>query len=331
MSLTYKMIKLNSIPQFADYSADIQVPFWPENQMCDVPSTTYRHRQSVVEGIAYFLMNRMSGYTTDGFILEGPTGSGKSSSLRQFLAILNYPIQSDTGTKNTEKEILLGRLDPMEGFLVFKDGPLTTAARHGHCFLLEERDCCPADVNKGMNSILDGYDIHLAESGNGERIALKKGFFFAATQNTTAGNDFSGESPAAELQDSSSEDRYERIYVDYMEESHEIEVVDAHFKGQVPTEVISKCVKAANMCRSVYIGNRNIKAHADLKSQQHRCGLAISTRGILRFVRKVLQFQSNNSAEDMITKALNAAFPMGKVTVEDQKFVEEVFLSQLMQ
>jgi MoxR-like ATPase len=275
-------------------------------------------------------MERLNGKTTDGLILEGPTGSGKSSTLRQFLAQLNYPVHSETGTGNTEKEVLLGRLDPLEGMLVFKDGPLTTAARHGHAFIFEERDCAPADVNKGLNSILDGYDIHLAESGDGERVALGKNFFFAATQNTSGGNDFSGESPAAQLQDSSSEDRFEKIYVGYMEEEDEIHVIQAQMGNNLPYEIIEKSVQAANKIRSVYVGNRITKPNEELNANQqlHRCSLAISTRGLLRFNRKMIQYgNSNLTAEEMIEKVVDKAFSLDKVTETDQQFIMEIFKS----
>lgn len=324
------IINLNTIAIFSDYSPLIKVPMWPSNSFCDPIDANFAHRQEVAEAIAYYLMERFNGVTTDGLILEGPTGSGKSSSLRQLLAQLNFPIHSDVGTSNTEKEVLLGRLDPIEGMLVFKDGPLTTAARHGHAFLFEERDCAPADINKGLNSVLDGYPIHLAESGDGERVSLGKYFFFAATQNTSAGNDFSGESPASQCQDASSEDRFEKVYVPYMESEHEEAILERRFGQYVPMEIIKQSVKAANMCRSVYVGNRSSTPHPDLKQPTHQCGLAISTRGLLRFLRKVIQLQAVNSPEEMIKTALDRAFSLDKVTHSDKLFIEEAFLSSML-
>jgi cobaltochelatase CobS len=324
------MISLNTIEIFKNYNPSIKVPMWPSNSFCDPVDKFYAHRQEIAEAIGYYLMERFDGSTTDGLILEGPTGSGKSSAIRQFLAQLNFPVHTDVGTSNTEKEVLLGRLDPMEGILVFKDGPLTTAARHGHAFLFEERDCAPADINKGLNSVLDGYPIHLAESGDGERVELGKHFFFAATQNTAAGNDFSGECPAAQLQDASSEDRFEKIYVPYMEHEHEEAILENRFGNAIPLEIIQKTVKAANMCRSVYVGCRSTKPHPDLKAPTHQCGLAISTRGLLRFTRKVIQLKDLNSPEEMVKSALDRAFSLDKVTNSDKLFIEEVFLSSML-
>lgn len=325
-----QMINLNTIPTFSKLNSAIKVPKWPDNQFSDTIDPNYKHRDEIAEAIGYYLMERFSGITTDGLILEGPTGSGKSSALRQFLALLNFPIHSEVGTSNTEVERLIGRLDPMGGFLTFKNGPLTTAAEYGHAFLFEERDCAPADINKGLNSVLDGYPIHLTESGDGKRVPLGKYFFFAATQNTSGGNDFSGECPAAELQDASSEDRFEKVYVPYMEAEHEIEILSSRFGKNLPVEIIEKIVNAANMCRSVYVGNRLTAPHKDLKLQSHRCGLAISTRGLLRFARKVIQYSATNDAETMVKLSLDRAFSLDKVTDADKSFIQEVFMSQLI-
>lgn len=327
----YQVVKLNTIKQFSKFSDKIIVPLWPKNSYSDNVIEKYKHRQDVVENIAYYLQERLSGITTDGIILEGPSGSGKSSSLRQFLAILNYPIHSEVGVANSEREVLLGRLDPINGSLVFKDGPLTTAARHGHAFLFEERDCAPADVNKGLNNVLDGYDIHLPESGNGERVPLSKGFFFAATQNTTGGNDFSGESPAAQLQDSSSEDRFYRVYVPYMDQDDEVEVCNMKYPN-LPLEIIKLTVTAANMVRSVYIGNRQGKPHASLEKDQitQQCSIAITTRGVERFLRKMIQHSSISDIEKKILTCVDEAFPLDKGNAEDRSFIEEVFKSQII-
>src|SRR5438876_9029080 len=76
----------------------------------------------------------------DALYLSGPTGCGKSSLICQVAARLNIPVQPVTAHARLEIPEVIGRLTLLNGSITFVDGPVTTAMRHGHLFLMDEMD-----------------------------------------------------------------------------------------------------------------------------------------------------------------------------------------------
>ena len=136
--------------------------------------------------IVVWLMN-----PADPLYVFGPTGCGKTSCIKQLAARLNYPVFEVTGHGRLEFADLVGHLAVKEGNMVFEYGPLALAMRYGGMLLLNEIDITPPDVAAGLNSVLDGSPLCIAENG-GELIIPHPMFRFAATANTNGGGDETG-------------------------------------------------------------------------------------------------------------------------------------------
>ncbi len=121
----------------------------------------------------------------------GPTGCGKTSCIKQLAARLNYPLFEVTGHGRLEFADLLGHLAVKDGNMVFEYGPLALAMRYGTILLLNEIDLTSPEVAAGLNSVLDGSPLCIAENG-GELITPHPMFRFVATANTNGGGDDTG-------------------------------------------------------------------------------------------------------------------------------------------
>ena len=73
----------------------------------------------------------------------------------------------------------------------FEYGPLALALRYGGLFLLNEIDLVTPEVVAGLNGILDGSPLCIAENG-GELVRPHPLFRFAATANSNGGGDKTG-------------------------------------------------------------------------------------------------------------------------------------------
>lgn len=121
----------------------------------------------------------------------GPTGCGKTSCIKQLAARLNYPVFEVTGHGRLEFADLVGHLTVKDGNMTFEYGPLALAMRYGAILLLNEIDLTSPEIAAGLNSVLDGSPLCIAENG-GEIIQPHLMFRFVATANTNGGGDDTG-------------------------------------------------------------------------------------------------------------------------------------------
>ena len=125
----------------------------------------------------------------------GPLGSGKSSTIKQLAARLNYPVFEVTGHGRLEFSDLVGHLTVNQGNMTYEYGPLALAMRYGGLLLLNEIDLTAPEVAAGLNSVLDGSPLCIAENG-GELITPHPLFRFAATANSNGAGDDTGPTKA---------------------------------------------------------------------------------------------------------------------------------------
>ena len=121
----------------------------------------------------------------------GPTGCGKTSCIKQLAARLNYPVFEVTGHGRLEFADLVGHLTVKDGNMAFEYGPLALAMRYGAILLLNEIDLTSPEIAAGLNSVLDGSPLCIAENG-GEIIQPHPMFRFVATANTNGAGDDTG-------------------------------------------------------------------------------------------------------------------------------------------
>ncbi|WP_428166050.1 AAA family ATPase [Desulfovibrio sp.] len=119
----------------------------------------------------------------------GTTGCGKTSCIKQ--PRLNYPVFEVTGHGRLEFADLVGHLTIKDGNMAFEHGPLALAMQYGAILLLNEIDLTSPEIAAGLNSVLDGSLLYIAENG-GEIIPPHPMFRFVATKNTNDGGDNTG-------------------------------------------------------------------------------------------------------------------------------------------
>jgi len=122
------------------------------------------------------------GQATLNVLVQGPPGTGKTEGIRFLAQDTRLPFWNIQGEN----------LDPMSLFgawtknknqeVVFEEGTLVQAVRHGGILLLDELNAFPQDVQIRLNSLLDDRrTLHLRETG--EVIKANPELMIFATQN----------------------------------------------------------------------------------------------------------------------------------------------------
>lgn len=284
MSNTTSKVELSIAEAFdLPIDKDITVPgmsapsaFTPEKD------NGYQFRSEVLSDILAWL--KLSEESGDGLFLSGPTGSGKSSIVNQIAARLNYSVQRVTAHSRMEMPELIGHHIVMDGDLIWQDGPLVTAMRYGHLFLLDELDLLDPATAAGLNSILEGAPLVLAENG-GELVVPHEDFRFIATGNTNGGGDRTGLFQGTMQQNAAFMDRFWVILVDYPSKEMEKKILAAKCP-EVHWSIADKMIEVANEIRSLFTGE-----NGEVGSIEVTC----STRTLVRWASMSWFFQSKSA------------------------------------
>jgi cobaltochelatase CobS len=210
----------------------------------------FRFRPELLGDILAWL--RVSETLKDGLFLTGPTGSGKSSILTQIAARMNRPMQRVTAHSRMEMPELIGHHIVMDGDLMWQDGPLTIAMRHGHMFLLDEMDLLDPATAAGLNGILEGAPLMIPENG-GEVVEPHEDFRFVATGNTNGGGDRTGLFQGTLQQNAAFMDRMWVVEVGYAVPEVEKEILSSVCPS-VPDYVADTMIEIANEVRGLFMG-----------------------------------------------------------------------------
>ena len=117
-------------------------------------------------------------------LIEGPTSSGKTSSIEYLARRTGHRFIRVNNHEHTDIQEYLGSYvsDPITGKLVFKDGLLVRALRSGHWIVLDELNLAPTDVLEALNRLLDdNRELVIPETQ--EVIRPHPHFMLFATQN----------------------------------------------------------------------------------------------------------------------------------------------------
>ncbi|KAH7907327.1 midasin [Hygrophoropsis aurantiaca] len=117
-------------------------------------------------------------------LIEGPTSSGKTSAVEYLAKRTGHRFIRINNHEHTDVQEYLGSYvsDPVTGKLVFKDGLLVHALRHGHWIVLDELNLAPTDVLEALNRLLDD-NRELVVPETQEVIRPHPHFMLFATQN----------------------------------------------------------------------------------------------------------------------------------------------------
>lgn len=228
--------------------------------------------------IVVWLMN-----PADPLYVFGPTGCGKTSCIKQLAARLNYPVFEVTGHGRLEFVDLAGHLAVKDGNMVFEYGPLALAMRHGAILLLNEIDLTSPEVTAGLNSVLDGSPLCIAENG-GELITPHPMFRFIATANTNGGGDDTGLYQGTQRQNAAWLDRFVMCEIGYPTPDVEKALLARRFPA-LPEEITHKLVDFAGEVRKLFMGEGG---NHDLAGTIE---VTLSTRTLLRWAELTVRFQ----------------------------------------
>lgn len=226
--------------------------------------------------IVWFLIDK-----PDPLYVYGPTGCGKTSLIRQLAARLNYPVFDATGHERLEFADLIGHLTVRDNNMTFQDGPLTLAMRQGALFLFNEIDLCSPATLAGLNSILDGTPLFLADNG-GELVKPHSMFRFVATANTNGGSDETGLYQGVLRQNLAFLDRFMVVETGYPTSEVETDLLVKRFPS-LPARLCSTMVEYAGEVRKLFMGETSQYAGA--------IDVTFSTRTLIRWADLTVRFQ----------------------------------------
>lgn len=186
-----------------------------------------------------------------------------------------------TGHGRLELADLLGHLSVRKGSMEFEYGPLALAMRYGGLFLFNELDLASPDIAAGLNTILDGSPLCLAENG-GALIEPHPMFRFAATGNTNGSGDDTGLYSGTLRQNLAFLDRFTVCEVGYPSEETEIALLTRKFPD-LPFSVCSIMVSYANEIRKLFVGGDGVTSQIEV---------TFSTRSLLRWADLTVRYQS---------------------------------------
>ena len=119
-------------------------------------------------------------------LLQGETGTGKTSLVEQVACRLNWPVFTVGCHGGLEFQELIGRVTLMpNGSTGWADGPLLAAMRVGGIFLLDEMNFLKPEVAGGLNTVLQATACTVPETG--ELVRAHPDFRIAATGNAMDG------------------------------------------------------------------------------------------------------------------------------------------------
>lgn len=213
----------------------------------------------------------------------GPVGCGKTSSIKQLAARLNYPVFEITGHGRLEFADLAGHLTVQNGNMTFQYGPLALAMRYGGLCLVNEIDLTAPEVAAGLNSVLDGAPLCIAENG-GELILPHPMFRFVATANTNGGGDETGLYQGVQRQNLAFADRFMLCEMGYPDNEVEKELLRQRFPA-LPEALCATMVRYANEVRKLFMGE------SSSSNLVNAIEVTFSTRSLLRWAELTVRFQ----------------------------------------
>ena len=116
-------------------------------------------------------------------LLEGPTGSGKTSLGRKYCAVRKLPYKRISLNGGTTVEDLVGHYILKDGESPWIDGILTRAVREGWVIAVDEINAASPEVLFVLNPLLDDERVLILSSKDGEVLKPHPNFRIFATMN----------------------------------------------------------------------------------------------------------------------------------------------------
>ena len=166
--------------------------------------------------------------------------------------------------------------------MTYEYGPLALAMRYGGLLLLNEIDLTPPEVAAGLNGILDGAPLCIAENG-GELVNAAPMFRFVATANSNGSGDSTGLYQGVQRQNAAFLDRFILCEMSYPDAFVEQNLLKQRFPV-LPAELCDKMVEYANEVRSLFMGDAT-------DNMTNSIEVTFSTRSLLRWADLTVRYQ----------------------------------------
>ncbi|KAJ2805745.1 AAA ATPase midasin, partial [Coemansia guatemalensis] len=115
-------------------------------------------------------------------LIQGPTSAGKTSMVEHLARRTGHRFVRINNHEHTDLQEYLGAYATRDGRLVFEEGLLVQALRHGHWLVLDELNLAPSDVLEALNRLLDdNRELVIPETQ--EVVRPHPHFMLFATQN----------------------------------------------------------------------------------------------------------------------------------------------------
>lgn len=167
------------------------------NLLAFVPSLTLPDVRSYVprtfaNGLTEEQVYRYALKTKKNVSIQGPAGTGKTTSLMTFSAKNGLEFGSMSCNAGAEPSQFFGRMTPTkEGKLEWRDGIFTYFFRNGGVLVIDEADFLPQKVASSTHSALDGRRLLTLLDNNGEVITAHENLLIVMCYN---GNGYRGTS-----------------------------------------------------------------------------------------------------------------------------------------
>ena len=199
---------------------DIKLSPWTSKGDVPILDTSYQFKDEYLNEVLAYLSHPLN----DCLYIAGPAGCGKTSLIMQVCARLQWGLQQVTVGNKTEVCELIGHSVLRKGELVFEYGVLVKAMLNGDVLLINEIDTMsPSDLSV-LNDVLEGKPLTIT-ANNGEIIKAHPNFRVVATANTIGNGDDTGAYVGTRQMNTAFMDRFRYLYMDYLTEQEEAELV----------------------------------------------------------------------------------------------------------
>lgn len=221
-------------------------------------------------GLARDCIEWLSDPMPDPLWISGPTGCGKTESLKQLFARLHIPTVIVSAKKSTEPDDILGRVQLVDGNTVFTPGPLLLAYAKGYAIVFDEIDAYNPEVMMACHRLLEKAAVTLDD---GTIVNPAPRVLMAATANTRGDGQGGDLYAATSVFNLATLNRFEKWQMDYPSPPVE-EAILQKALPQLDPQAIAAMVKVAGDIRTAWT--------------QGHCPGPISLRDLMRWGRKLL-------------------------------------------
>jgi len=126
---------------------------------------------------------RMCAARRHPILLQGPTSAGKTSMVERLARRTGHRLVRINNHEHTDVQEYIGSFQPdAHGRLIFCDGALAQAVRHGYWIVLDELNLAQSEVLEALNRLLDdNRELYIPETS--ETLSPHPNFMLFATQN----------------------------------------------------------------------------------------------------------------------------------------------------